>query len=154
MGRFKNSNRGQGQFITVNLDEQLLTGSFEWTLDYLIEQTDISIFEREYRNDEKGAPAYHPRVLLKIILYCYANGIISSRKIEEACKDNIIVKALAEGFEPGHDTIATFILTNGGAVKNLFVQVLLKCSELKLITGEMPVQDGSSTEPAGRRFPS
>jgi transposase len=142
MARFKYVDRGQGQFITVNLKEQLLIGSFEWTLDYLIEQTDISIFELNYRNDEKGAAACHPKVLLKIILYCYANGIISSRKIERACGDNIIVKALAEDFEPDHDTIATFISINDEALKDLFVQVLLKCGELKLITGEMFAQDG------------
>jgi transposase len=70
--------------LTVNLKEQLLLGSFEWTLDYLIEETDISRFELNYHNDEKGACAYHPKVLLKILLYCYSNGIISSRTIEKA----------------------------------------------------------------------
>ena len=79
---------------------------------------------------------------MKVILYCYSRGILSSRRIEKACKDNVIVKALAEDTEPDHDTIATFVSTNSEAVKDLFAQVLLKCSELKLITGEMFAIDG------------
>ena len=97
---------------------------------------------KNYHNDNKGAAAYSPRILLKSILYCYSIGIVSSRKIEKACKNNILVKALAEDSEPDHDTIATFISNNSEAVKDLFTQVLLKCSELKIITGEMFAIDG------------
>jgi hypothetical protein len=62
--------------------------------------------------------------------------------MENACRTNIIVKALAEDCEPDHDTIATFISTNNEAVKDLFTQVLLQCDELELITGEMFAVDG------------
>jgi len=142
MARFKYTDNSQGQFIQINLKEQLLLGSFEWTIDYLINEMDLSLFEQNYHNDEKGAAAYSPRILLKVILYCYSKGIISSRRIEKACIDNIIVKALAGDNEPDHDTIATFVSTNSEAVKDLFTQILLKCSKLKLITGEMFAIDG------------
>jgi len=142
MARFKYTDNSQGQFIQVNLQEQLLLGSFEWTIDYLINTMDLSLFEQNYHNDEKGAAAYPPKVLLKAILYCYSRGKLSSRRIEKACKNNVIVKALAEDTEPDHDTIATFVSTNSEAVKDLFTQVLLKCSELKLLTGEMFAIDG------------
>ena len=142
MGRFKYSDRSQGMFLTVNLSEQLLPGTFEWTLDYLIERIDLSIFEQNYRNDEKGAAAYPPKALLKMLLYCYSLGILSSRKIEKAGKNNIIVKALAEDIEPDHDTIAAFVSTNSKAVQDLFVRILLQCDELNLITGEMFGIDG------------
>jgi len=142
MARFKYTDNSQGQFLTVNLREQLLLGSFEWTIDYLINKMDLSLFEQNYHNDERGAAAYPPKALLKVILYCYSKGILSSRRIEQACKNNIIAKALAEDSEPDHDTIATFISTNSDAVKDLFTQVLLQCSELKLITGEMFAIDG------------
>ena len=105
MARFKYTDNSQGLIITVNLKEQLLPDTLEWTIDYLIDKTDLSLFEENYHNDNKGAAAYSPRVLLKAILYCYSRGIISSRKIEKACRDNIIVKALAEDSEPDHDTI-------------------------------------------------
>jgi hypothetical protein len=75
-------------------------------------------------------------------MFSYSRGIISSRKIERACKENITLKALAEDCEPDHSTIAAFISTNYEAVKELFSQVLLQCSELKLITAEMFAIDG------------
>ena len=142
MPRFKYTDKSQGLFLTVNLEEQIIPGTFEWTIDYLIDKMDMSLFEQNYHNDEIGASAYPPNVLLKIILLCYSRGIISSRNMERACKDNIIIKALADDFEPDHDTIATFISTNNEAVKDLFTQILLKCSKLKLLTGEMFAIDG------------
>jgi transposase len=128
--------------MAVNLKEQLLADTFEWTINYLINKLDMALFEQNYHNDQRGAAAYSPRLLLKVILYCYSRGIITSRKIEKACRDSIIVKALAEDSEPDHDTIAAFISTNSEAVKYLFTQVLLQCAELKLITGEMFALDG------------
>jgi transposase len=142
MARFKNDDNSQGLFLTVNLSEQLLVGTFEWTLNYLIDRMDLSLFEQNYHNDEKGAAAYPPRALLKVILYCYSNGILSSRRIEQAGKNNIIVKSLAADNEPDHDTIATFISMNSKAVTDLFTQVVMQCDELELITAEMFALDG------------
>jgi len=142
MARYKNTDNSQGLFLAVNLKEQLQPGTFEWTLDHLIEKTDISIFEKSYKNDKNGACAYSPKILLKAIMYCYSLGIISSRRIEQACKNNIVIKALTANNEPDHDTIATFISRDSVAVKDLFAQVLLQCAELKLITGEMFAIDG------------
>jgi len=142
MARYKNADNTQGLFLTINLYDQLVPYTFEWTLNYLIDKADISLFDLNYKNDEKGASAYSPRVLLKVIMYCYSIGIISSRKIERACINNIIVKSLAANNEPDHDTIATFITVNHEAIKDLFTQVLLQCSRLGLITGEMYSVDG------------
>ena len=73
MAHYKNSERGQGLFLTVNLNEQLVPGTYEHTLDRLIDKKiDLSIFDRKYNNDYTGAPAIEPRTLLKIILYCYS----------------------------------------------------------------------------------
>jgi transposase len=142
MARFKNDDNPQGLFLTASLSEQLLVGTFEWTLNYLIDRMDLSLFEQNYHNDEKGAAAYSPKALLKAILYCYSKGILSSRPIEQACKNNIIVKSLAADNEPDHDTIAAFISMNSEAVKDLFTQVVLQCDELELIIGEMFALDG------------
>ena len=143
MAKFKNTNNSQGQLIPVYLTEQLLPETFEWTLDILINEADLSLFEQRYNNDDKGAYAYPPGALLKAILFCYSRGIITSRKIEKACTENMIVKALAEGCEPDHDTIAAFISTNNEAISDLFAQILLKCFKLKLITGQMFAIDGA-----------
>jgi transposase len=142
MARYKYFDKSQGLFLTVCLDEQLIPGSFEHTLNYLIDQFDLSAFDTAFRNDQLGAPAYPSDVMLKIIFYCYSRGIITSRPIEYACKTNIMVKALARDAEPDHGTIAHFISSQADAVKDLFAQVLLKCYALGLIGGELFAIDG------------
>ena len=88
MARYKEYSYSQGKFISVFFDKQILPGTFEYTLNYLIdEEIDLSIFEGRYKNDETGAPAYDPSILLKIILYAYSRGITKSRDI--ACLTSI-----------------------------------------------------------------
>jgi transposase len=142
MARFKHTDKSQGLFLSINLKEQLLPGSFEWTIDHLINKIDLSLFEQKYKNDGLGAAAYSPRILMKTILYCYSNGILTSRKIEKTVKENVIAKALSEDTEPDHATIAAFISINSEGVSDLFTQIVLQCSQLGLITGEMFAIDG------------
>jgi transposase len=120
-------------FLTVRLEEQLLPGTFEFALDYLIDQLDLSSFDAAFRNDRNGAPG----LLLKSILSCYSRGIITSRPIEQACKTNSIVKALARDAEPDHDPIAHFISSQGQAVTELCSHVLFEGHARGLIGGEL-----------------
>ncbi|MDR0721766.1 MAG: transposase [Treponema sp.] len=66
----------------------------------------MSSFDAAFHNDDQGAPAYPPAVMLTIIFSCYSRGIITSRLIDYACKTHSIVKALARDTESNHDTIA------------------------------------------------
>jgi hypothetical protein len=64
MAKFKHYDYNQSKMLPVNFDEQILPGSFEHTLSYLIEhELDLTVFESRYRNDEGGAPAYDPAIL-------------------------------------------------------------------------------------------
>ena len=91
MARYKPYNLKQDKFIAVSYAEQILAGSFEHTLNELVEHhLDLSVFEQRYRNDLTGRLAYDPAVLLKIVLYGYYKGIISSRRLEEACRRNLV----------------------------------------------------------------
>ena len=63
MAKYKYTDNSQGQFLSVNLKEQLLIGTFEWTLDYLFERMDITSFDQNYHSDEKGASAFPPKIL-------------------------------------------------------------------------------------------
>ena len=73
---------GQGLFLSVNLQKQLLPDSFEYMLDEIIgTKIDLSVFDAKYKNDATGASAVPPGILLKLIFYGYHNGCISSRKI-------------------------------------------------------------------------
>jgi len=143
MGRFKDYSYEQGKFIPIFFDKQILPGTFEYTLSYLIDhEVDLSVFESRYQNDETGAPAYDPAIVLKIILYAYSRGIVSSRKIAQCCEENIIFMALSADTRPHFTTIAGFISSLEEEVTELFRDILLICDEMGLIGKEMFAIDG------------
>jgi transposase len=127
MPQYQYFDRSPSLFLTVHLDEQLLPGTFEFALDYLIDRIDLASFDAPFPNDRNGAPAYPPGMMLKIILYCYSRGIVSRRPMEQACKANSMVKALARDAQPDHDPIAHVISSQGQAVKDLFAPILFEC---------------------------
>ena len=143
MARYKPYSYAQGKFIPVFFNKQILPGTFEYTLSYLIDnEFDLAIFDDRFKNDETGAPAYDPKILLKIILYAYSRGIVSSRKIAECCCENIIFMALSADTRPHFTTVADFISTMDKEIIQLFLQVLLVCDHQQLIGKEMFAIDG------------
>ncbi|NRA39713.1 MAG: IS1182 family transposase [Planctomycetes bacterium] len=144
MGRFIATHFDQTQLIPVTLANQLCPGSFEWAIHYIIEErVDLQAFFDRYQNDECGRIAYNPKVLLKIILFGYARGVISSRTLERACRENIVFMALSCGQCPDHSTIAAFISGMGPLAEKLFVEVLLICEEEGLLSGTHLSVDGT-----------
>ena len=84
------------RFLTVDLERQLLPGTFEHALNYLVDhELDLRRFDAPYRNDFTGAAAYSPALLLKVILFAYSRGIVSSREIERACREQVTFIALS-----------------------------------------------------------
>ena len=95
MPRFKPVHQGL-KLLPVDVDKQILPGSFEHALCYLIEhELDLTAFHARDKNDDEGASAFDPAVLLKIILLAYSRGIVSSRKIEAACRENVVFSAVS-----------------------------------------------------------
>ena len=126
MAKYKHYDYAQGKLIPVSFDKQILPGTFEHTLHYLIDNDiDLSAFDLSYKNDETGAPAYDPRILLKIVLYAYSKGITSSRKIADCCSDNVVFMALSADTRPHFTTIADFISSHDQETIKLFLEVLL-----------------------------
>ncbi|EGW52878.1 IS1182 family transposase [Candidatus Endoriftia persephonae] len=143
MARYKDYNYDQMKMIPVSFERQILPGSFEYSLAYLIDnELDLSAFDQYYCNDENGRPAYDPRVLLKIIILAYSKGITSSRRIERLCRENIIFMALSADLQPDHSTLADFVSRSPEAVADLFSQIVLMCDQLGLIGKEMFAIDG------------
>ncbi len=143
MAKYKEYDYSQGKFIPLSFDKQILPGTFEHTLHYLIDnEIDLSVFDLRYKNDETGAPAYDPRILLKIVLYAYSKGITSSRKIAECCNENVVFMALSADTRPHFTTIAEFISSQDQETVRLFLEVLLICDEMGLIGKEMFAVDG------------
>src|ERR1035438_4559943 len=101
MARYKHVDYAQGQFISVAFEHQILPGSFEHALSYIVDnKLDFAILDDAHDNDELGAPAYDPRVMLKIVLYAYARGLLSSREIAVACQQNVVMMALSANTRP------------------------------------------------------
>ncbi|MGH8064656.1 MAG: transposase [Candidatus Entotheonellia bacterium] len=90
---------------------------------------DTSIFESRYNNDAIGCSAYDPKILLKVVLFAYSRGVISSRKIERACQETITFMSLACGMVPDHSTIAAFISSMKEEIISIFRDILLVCWE-------------------------
>ncbi len=110
MARYKETDVDQKKMIPVAFDRQILPGSFEYSLSYLIDhELDLSAFDAHYHNDVTGRPAYDPRQLLKIVILAYSKGITSSRQIESLCRKNILFIALSTDQHPDHSTVADFI---------------------------------------------
>lgn len=143
MARYKPYSYAQGKFIPVHFEKQILPGTFEYSLNYLVDhKLDLLIFDERYRNEETGATAYDPRILLKIILFAYSRGIVHSRRIAQACEENVIFMALSCDTKPHFTTIADFISTMDKEITKLFREVLLVCDDMGLIGKEMFAIDG------------
>jgi len=143
MPRFKVCDYRQKLMIPVSLEEQLLSGTLEHAIHYLIEERiEDSWFEDLYANDETGAPAYPPRMLLKVILFGYSRGLISSRKLERACRENVTFMALSCGEHPDHSTFADFVGKLDGRITAVFSEVLLICHGEGLLGGSHFSLDG------------
>ncbi len=142
MPRYKLVDRSP-RFLAVVLEEQILPGTFEFALDHLVDHDlDLTGLDTKFRNDVTDASAYDPRVMLKIVLPAYIRGLISSRSIERACRDNVLFMAISGDQAPTYTSIAKFVRELGSEIGPLFTQVLLVCVEMDMIGREMFVIDG------------
>ena len=143
MAKFKPYDYDQMVMIPISLKEQLDPGTLEYVIHELVEQKiDLSVFENCFKNDDTGAPAFDPKILLKIILFAYSRCMVGSRPIERACRENIIFMALSCGFQPDHSTIAHFVSSMKDEIESIFCNVLLVCEELNLLGGTHFSLDG------------
>jgi transposase len=142
MARYKRIDTSP-KFLPVVLSEQLLPGTFEHALNHLLDhEVDLSGLDGRFRNDTTGAPAYPPATLLKLILFAYSRGIVSSRAIERACREHVTFIALCGDQAPHFTTLAAFIGELQDEIANVFTQVLFLCDAQGLIGRQMFAIDG------------
>ena len=143
MAKYKPSNEDQMVMLPISLQDQLVPGTLEYTINRLVDENiDLSVFDERYKNDVTGAAAIHPKILLKVILLAYAKGMISSRQIERACHENILFIALSYGYAPDHSTIAAFVSSMQKEISSIFSDILTVCDELDLLGGTHFSLDG------------
>ena len=142
MARYKHIDTSP-RFLAVDLQRQLLPGTFEYALNHLVDhELDLSRFDARFNNDDTGAPALPPAMLLKVVLFAYSQGIVSSRNIERACREHVTFIALSGDSQPHFTTIAEFVSSLGDNIAHLFSQILFICDRQGLIGREMFAIDG------------
>lgn len=131
MSRFQAVDRQTGYLLPPSVDEWLPEDHLARFIVEVVDGLDVSALEKAYAG--RGSAAYHPSVLLSLLVYGYANGVFSSRKIERATYDSVAFRFIAAGGHPDHDTLATFRRRFLDELAGLFVQVLEMAQEMKLL---------------------
>jgi len=142
MARYKHIDTSP-RMLAIDLHKQLLPGTIEQALNHLLDhEINLREFDKRYKNDLVGASAFPPAMLLKVVLFAYAQGIVSSRGIEAACREHVTFIALCGDSQPHFTTIANFVSTLGEDIAHVFGAVLAICDREGLIGREMFAIDG------------
>ena len=122
------ANRDQLMLLPPSINDFVEDGHITRTIDEIVERLDTKAIENQY--SELGRPAFHPKMLLKVLLYAYGSGLRASRKIEDACKSNLYYMYLSGMQVPDFWTICLFRRRFANEVEGLFCQVVRLCVEM------------------------
>lgn len=141
MTRFVIADRETAYLLPPSVSEWLPEGHLARFVVDVVDQLDLSELTRQYAG--RGSAAHHPAVLLSVLVYGYATGVFSSRKLERATYDSVAFRYLAANTHPDHDTLANFRRRFLPQLEALFVQVLMLAREMKLVKLGQIALDGS-----------
>ncbi len=131
MSHFIVTDRKTDYLLPPSLDDWLNQDHLARFIVEVVDQLDLSKLTRQYAG--RGSKAYHPATLLAILVYGYATGIFSSRRLERATYDSVAFRYIAAGSHPDHDSLATFRRRFLDELSDLFLQVLAMAKEMKLL---------------------
>jgi transposase len=141
--RFVSGSREQAFLLPPDMRDWLPAAHLVWAVCDAVERLDFSRFERGYRDDGQGRPAYEPRLMATLLLYAYAVGERSSRAIERRCREDVAFRVAACGLQPDHVTIARFRRRHAEALIGLFGGVLALCAEAGIVRVGLIAIDGT-----------
>ena len=144
MTRFASTDRSQAFLLPPDLKDWVPEDDLAHFVIEAVERVDISAFQVNVQGS--GSEQYHPRMMLALVIYCYANGIFSSRRIERATHRDIGVRFVAANRHPDHDTICAFRRANGPAIETCFVTVLELAAQLRLLKVGIVSVDGTKID--------
>jgi transposase len=131
--RFRPYQPNQLQLLPPDLREWLPGDHLAYFLSDTVDVMGLSAIEAGYDGSQGGQPAYHPRMMVKLLLYAYCVGVPGSRKIERSTYESVPFRVLAAGDHPDHDTIAEFRRRHLEALAGLFLAVLRLCRKAGLV---------------------
>ena len=144
MAKFVERDQSQLYLLPVDMRDWVPEDDLSHFVVEAVNRVPMSAFVVNERGT--GSAQYHPRMMLALLVYCYANGIFGSRRIERATYRDIGVRYVASNCHPDHDTICAFRRNNFEAVARAFEQVLLLAKELKLLRVGTVSVDGTKVD--------
>src|SRR3954465_12383106 len=135
--------RDQELLLAPSLREWLPEGHLAWFVIDAVAQLDLGAFYRVHRDDGHGRPAHDPAVMVALLLYCYAIGERSSRRIERRCVEDVATRVICANQAPDHTTIARFRQRHESALAELFGGVLALVADAGLVRVGLIAVDGT-----------
>jgi transposase len=135
--------RGQELLLPPSLRDWLPEGHLAWFVIEAVAQLDLSPFYVAYRIDGHGRPAHDPAMMVALLLYGYAIGERSSRRLERRCVEDVATRVICANQTPDHTTIARFRQRHEAALGELFGEVLALCAEAGLVRVGVIAVDGT-----------
>jgi transposase len=140
--------REQELLLPPSLREWLPQDHLVWFVLDAVEAMDLAAFLAGYRQDGWGRAAHDPAMMVALLVYVYAIGERSSRRIERRCHEDVAVRVITANQAPDHTTVARFRQRHERALSELFGEVLELCAEADLVHVEVIAVDGTR----GRRL--
>jgi transposase len=131
--RFRTDHLDQALLLPPSLHDWLPEGHLARFIADLMDVLDLGAIYRSYEGDGRGLAAYQPAMMVRLLLYGYCLGVVSSRKIERATYEDVAFRFLSADSHPDHDTIADFRKRHLEALAGLFVQALRMCEKAGLV---------------------
>ena len=130
---FRTDHLDQGLLFPPSLHDWLPEGHLARFIVDVIEELDLDSIYQSYKGDGRGMAAYPPLMMVRVLLYGYCRGVVSSRKIQRATFEDVAFRYLPADTHPDHATIAAFRQRHLEALAGLFVQVLQICQKAGLV---------------------
>ena len=134
---------GQAALLPVGVRDLLPAGHLAFDIVTAVERFDLSGFEQAYRADGRGRPPYHPRVMVALLLYCRAKGLMSGRQVAAACHDDLGARLITGNRYPDRSTIDRFHEVHESAIHALLPQTLRLAREAGLVDVRVVAGDGT-----------
>ncbi len=135
--------REQELLLPPSLREWLPEGHLAWFVIDVVGEMDLAAFYAVYRADGHGRAAHDPAMMVALLLYAYAVGERSSRRIERRCVEDVATRVICANQAPDHTTIARFRQRHEAALAELFGEVLALCAEAGLVSVGLLAIDGT-----------
>ena len=136
----------QQLLLPAALQEWLPDDHLAYFISDVVDQLDMSEITARYERERRGGPPYHPRMMVKVLLYGYCVGVASSRRIAQRLHEDIAFRVLAANNTPDFRTISDFRKDNLDALSGLFIQVLALCQRAGLVKLEHVALDGTKVK--------